>query len=176
MFASSRLASPIAKGRRPLGLGLERGGAAGRWFRATPGLPLCLQRKFCVSSRPVLLPWEAALRTEPSGPLGNPAPRAPGAGWVWEWVLARGPRGAGASGDPARSSRAGRRAMSSPSGIWDTGACGRLVIRLSMSLGETRGQGLCYSACSASSKGPGRPSSPAPHFTRTGGDRLPSCS
>lgn len=165
----------MAKGRRPLGLRREHGGAAGRWFRATPGLPLWLRRKLCVSSRLVLLPWEAALRSELSGPLGDPASGRRGRtgcgsgcwlGALGEWGLLGTPRGA----------RAGGRAMSFPSGIWDTGAWGRLVIRLSMSLGETRGQGLCYSTCSASSKGPGRPSSPVPHFTRARGDWLPPCS
>lgn len=158
--------------------------AVGRWgggsvVQGRPGPPpLAAEEVVCLlQAGPPPLGGSLAKRAE--RPPGRPGLRAPGADWVWEWVLARGPRGVGASGDPARSpchSRAGGRAMSFPSGIWDTGAWGRLVIRLLRSLGETRGQGLCYSACSASSKGPGRPSSPAPHFTRAGGDWLPSCS
>ena len=95
LFATSQLASPIGKGRQPLGLGFEHGGVVGQWFKAALGLPLWLQRlnsvspaRNTISSRPGRPP---PLR----GSLVNLLQRSPwrhnqwmpGTGWVWEWVL-----------------------------------------------------------------------------------------
>ena len=83
LFASSKLASPIAKCRRPLDLGHVCGGVVGQWFKAALGRPLWLRRQFCCllpetpspPGQASLLPSEAALWTNPRGPLGDPATR-----------------------------------------------------------------------------------------------------
>ena len=88
LFASSQLDSPIFKGQQPLGLGFEHGGVVGQWLKAALGLPLWLQRQFCVFSqrhrllwaRPASSPWKQPCELTPEVPMETQPMDA------WRWL------------------------------------------------------------------------------------------
>lgn len=130
MFASSQLASPIAKGQQPLHVGRELNGVTGQWFRATLSHPLWLWRKCSLSC------WCPVS----SGPRWAPSPQRPPGQLPWRGPLrglgrlglagcgsgpcAWDPQGAGTSGDHVKSLRGRLGLIKFPPGMWERGAEG----------------------------------------------------